>query len=284
MIFRKAQAEDVSELVKLINASYRTTESWTHECELLEGDRIGPAKLQELAENSHVEMAIRDGRPIACVHLDENKLGLLSVDPRLQGQGVARRLMRRAHELVRGWGFSSISLTVIADRRELIAYYERRGYRKTGRVLPFPADADVGTPKKELELLEMEYRFPPVGQHFILYVQDQKASRDFYRAVLGREPRLDVPGMTEFALAEHTVLGLMPKAGIERLLDLKTGTNPTAELYWILDDPESAMDRALQAGATLLSPFQSRNWGDDAGYLSDPDGHVLALASRRAQQ
>ena len=54
--------------------------------------------------------------------------------------------------------------------------------------------------------------------HFILYVADQRRSAEFYRAVLGEAPTLDVPGMTEFLLAEGARLGLMPEDGIARLL------------------------------------------------------------------
>jgi len=58
----------------------------------------------------------------------------------------------------------------------------------------------------------------PAASHFILYVADQRRSTAFYSAVLGIEPRLDVPGMTEFTLPGGAVLGLMPAAGIHALL------------------------------------------------------------------
>ena len=43
---------------------------------------------------------------------------------------------------------------------------------------------------------------------------DRQKSAAFYRRVLGQEPRLEVPGMTEFELGPQAVLGLMPEAGI----------------------------------------------------------------------
>ncbi len=120
--------------------------------------------------------------------------------------------------------------------------------------------------------------------HFILYVADQGASTAFYQAALGQEPTLNVPGMTEFRLLNDTVLGLMPEAGIKRLLGaalpdptLARGT-PRAELYLLVADPHACHARALAAGATELSPVQPRDWGNEAGYLLDPDGHVLAFA------
>lgn len=121
--------------------------------------------------------------------------------------------------------------------------------------------------------------------YFILYVSDQKRSRDFYAAALGIEPRLDVPGMTEFALPGGGVLGLMPEAGIKRLLgdELPDPANangiPRAELYLLTGDAVTDHKRAVRAGARELSSPQKRSWGHVAGYCLDPDGHVLAFAS-----
>lgn len=119
--------------------------------------------------------------------------------------------------------------------------------------------------------------------HFILYVRDQAASARFYRAALGVEPRLDVPGMTELELG-GAVLGIMPEAGIKRLLGdvlpdpaAASGT-PRAELYLVVDDPGSYHRRAVAAGARELSALAPRDWGHDVAYCMDPDGHVLAFA------
>jgi len=123
-----------------------------------------------------------------------------------------------------------------------------------------------------------------VRAHFILYVRDQHRARDFYASVLAIEPRLDVPGMTEFQLGEDAVLGLMPEEGIARLLqgrvrpDLSRGI-PRAELYLMVDDVPRCHARALSAGATELSPPAARDWGDVASYVGDLDGHVLAFAN-----
>lgn len=120
--------------------------------------------------------------------------------------------------------------------------------------------------------------------HFILYVEDQRRSAKFYRQVLGKSPRLNIPGMTEFDLGTGTVLGLMPEEGIVRLLGSAIGdpakarAAPRAELYLIVDDPKAYLFRALAAGAKALSPLQARDWGHEVAYLCDPDGHVIAFA------
>ncbi|MBH9552004.1 VOC family protein [Inhella gelatinilytica] len=121
--------------------------------------------------------------------------------------------------------------------------------------------------------------------HCILFVADPAAARDFYAAVLARPPRLDVPGMCEFDLPGGAVLGLMPEAGIRRLLGDALPDSAAArgacrsELYCLLDeDPAPWVERAVAAGARLLSPLSVRNWGHRAAYLLDPEGHLLALA------
>lgn len=120
--------------------------------------------------------------------------------------------------------------------------------------------------------------------HFILYVSDQQKSAEFYSKILGQLPRLNVPGMAEFELSDKSVLGLMPSAGIKKLLgdliiDPESAAGvPRAELYFRVIDPEASFRRALEAGARLLSPVETRNWGARAGYFADPDGHVVAFS------
>lgn len=121
--------------------------------------------------------------------------------------------------------------------------------------------------------------------YFILYVADQAHSAAFYTAVLGRVPRLDVPGMTEFDLPGGAVLGLMPERGIRRLLGAalpdpaQAAGIPRAELYLLVDAPAAWHGRALAAGARELAPMAPRDWGHAAAYALDPDGHVLAFAA-----
>lgn len=123
-----------------------------------------------------------------------------------------------------------------------------------------------------------------IAAHLILFVDEPVRSTTFWRAVLGRAPRLDVPGMTEFELCGGAVLGLMPEVSVERLLgdDVRPrlGRGATrGELYLLLDAPEAAWERAIAAGATAVSAIAERSWGHRAGYLRDPDGHLFAVAA-----
>jgi len=120
----------------------------------------------------------------------------------------------------------------------------------------------------------------------ILYVADQPESRNFYSALLGKQPDLDVPGMTEFYLADNLKLGLMPENGIAKILLDKTphpreGSGiPRCELYLYTDNIEEAFEVAKKAGAKEISGIENRDWGDQVGYVADPDGHIIAFARR----
>jgi len=124
--------------------------------------------------------------------------------------------------------------------------------------------------------------------YFILYVADQDQSTAFYSVVLNMEPRLHVPGMSEFALPGGGVLGLMPEQGIRKLLgpalpDPSAGQGiPRCELYLLVNEPANWHARSLAAGAKELSPLLPRNWGHLAAYSLDPNGHVLAFATVRS--
>ena len=121
---------------------------------------------------------------------------------------------------------------------------------------------------------------------FILYVSDQQKSRDFYQILLEQKPSLDVPGMTEFTINEFVKIGLMPNDGIAKIITPKlphpnSGNGiPRCELYLQVENIETLFELAKKAGAIEISSIALRDWGDYVGYLSDFDGHVIALASK----
>jgi predicted enzyme related to lactoylglutathione lyase len=121
---------------------------------------------------------------------------------------------------------------------------------------------------------------------FIIYVESQERSRDFYQELLNKKPLLDVPGMTEFLLQENCKLGIMPNDGISRILGNKTqppsaGTGiPRCEIYLFVNDPAGYFNKAVSLGAKAVSEAQDRDWGDRVAYVADPDGHILAFAEK----
>lgn len=118
----------------------------------------------------------------------------------------------------------------------------------------------------------------------IIYVSDQERSKVFYENILGKQPVLHVPGMTEFHLSEGVLLGIMPENGIAKILGNKTvhpekGNGiPRCELYLPVEDPQKHLQEAIKAGAKEISSAELRSWGDTVAYCSDPDGHVIAFA------
>ena len=122
--------------------------------------------------------------------------------------------------------------------------------------------------------------------HTILFVADQAKSTEFYTRVLNAEPALNVPGMTEFHLCDGAVLGLMPRTSAARLFEdsvqiaAENLNEKDAELYLVVDDAATYIERAVNTGAVEISPLQLRNWGHHAGYYLDPDGQIIAFAEK----
>ena len=118
---------------------------------------------------------------------------------------------------------------------------------------------------------------------FILYVADQNRSKNFYAQLLQMKPVLDVPGMTEFKLAEGVKLGLMPENGIAKILQGKMphpalGTGiPRCEWYLRVNGASEFITRGIQLGGKLIDELRDRDWGDRVGYISDRDGHIIAF-------
>ena len=101
-----------------------------------------------------------DGALQGCVFLKKTEaqlyLGMLTVSPGLQGSGIGKTLLEASEQYAREQGCQKIVMTVISVRQELIAWYERKGYRTTGEKSPFPKDPRFGIPKQELEFVVME--------------------------------------------------------------------------------------------------------------------------------
>ncbi len=117
----------------------------------------------------------------------------------------------------------------------------------------------------------------------ILAVAEVKRAADFYRSAFEFKQTVDVPVYAEFEMPDGRKIGLYER----KSFGANTGIVPNAagarelsgaELYFHCDDPAAQCAKLIGAGATELSPWQARNWGDDAAYFRDPDGHVLVIA------
>lgn len=168
LTFRTATVGDIDAIAALVTAAYRGDSSrvgWTTEADLLDGNRIDPQVLREdiLRPRSLVLLAERDGELIACAHIADDGgtgyFGMFSVLPQAQGGGLGKTVLAEAERIAwQEWKLPAMQMTVIDAREELIAFYERRGYRRTGIKKPFPyGDERFGTPKRDdlrFEVLE----------------------------------------------------------------------------------------------------------------------------------
>jgi ribosomal protein S18 acetylase RimI-like enzyme len=170
--FRDATDEDVAAVVALIESAYRGESSstgWTTEAHLLDGQRTDPEGVREVVQNPEGRLltARRAGELVACCQLERRVgsagvitayFGMFAVRPGLQGAGIGKRVLAEAERIARReWAAQEMQMTVISARGDLIAWYERRGYRRTGQTSPFPyGDERFGIPLSadlEFELL-----------------------------------------------------------------------------------------------------------------------------------
>jgi ribosomal protein S18 acetylase RimI-like enzyme len=157
--FIQANAHQAKEINELVNSAYRGDSSkrgWTTEADLLGGQRTDSDIIRDMInkENSVVLIAENDNSENieGCVHLEkiDNKcyLGMLTVKPTLQGKGLGAMLLEEAEAFAQFWDCDHVHMTVIAQRPELIRWYEKHGYTKTGETKAFPYDDErFGLPK-----------------------------------------------------------------------------------------------------------------------------------------
>jgi ribosomal protein S18 acetylase RimI-like enzyme len=160
LTFRRASEADVPAIVALVESAYRGEVSragWTTEADLLDGQRTDAEAVARIlaTPDSAVLLAEATGRLLACCQLEQRQpaqayFGMFSVQPTGQGQGVGRQVLAEAERIARDeWGATTMIMTVLAQRSELIAWYERRGYRRTGELRPFPyGDERYGIPRR----------------------------------------------------------------------------------------------------------------------------------------
>ncbi|MCE7079325.1 GNAT family N-acetyltransferase [Streptomyces sp. ST2-7A] len=168
---RRAGPRDVPAVVALVESAYRgdsSREGWTTEADLLDGQRTDAREVAGLVTAVDGRVLLAEGEdgtpPLGCCHLlrrgagavaaagdgGDAYFGMFAVRPRAQGAGVGGLLLAEAERVAAvEWGARRMEMTVISLRSDLIAWYERRGYRRTGRMIPFPyGDARFGLPRR----------------------------------------------------------------------------------------------------------------------------------------
>ncbi|AMS06025.1 GNAT family N-acetyltransferase [Acidipropionibacterium acidipropionici] len=167
---RFAAPDDAERIHRIVEAAYRAKgegAGWTTESGILDGQRTDLREISELIANPDGGLLTlrEDDRIVATCQLERRSdhayFGMFAVDPAAQAHGLGKYLLSEAGRVGREeWGLSQMRLTVIAARTDLIAWYERRGFRPTGATSPFPyGDERFGIPRVE-------------GLHFVEFSMD----------------------------------------------------------------------------------------------------------------
>ena len=158
--FRRATPADAERVRALVERAYRgeaSRQGWTTEADLLDGQRTDVAGVLEAINHPAgcVILAEHAGELVACAQLERLEhaayFGMFAVAPELQARGFGRRVLVEAERIAASeWGVAEMRMSVISLREELIAWYERLGYRRTGRYKPFPyGDERFGLPRRD---------------------------------------------------------------------------------------------------------------------------------------
>jgi len=159
-----ASIDDAVSINMLINQAYRGEKGWTREIEIVEGERASVNDIKELIQNpeAHLFVAATNGAVTACICVEEKEnqayIGTFAVNPAFQNQGIGKQILSFAEKYaVNQLGSKKLIMVVISQREELISFYERRGYRRTGEISEYPVHLNVGIPAVEgltIECLE----------------------------------------------------------------------------------------------------------------------------------
>ena len=168
---RPATSSDFPAIVTLMNLAFRGTEGWSIEGEHITGERTSISLLnEETAKGASYFLANDDATSTlrGCVSLQPASpekwyLGSLTVQPSQQNSGFGRELLTAAEDYAAATGARTIEITVVNVRESLIAWYERRGYRRTGETRSFPyGDTRYGTPTRpDLVFVVLEKHLHP---------------------------------------------------------------------------------------------------------------------------
>lgn len=169
--FRYATVEDAALVTALIERAYRGPEaaaSWTTESHLLTGPRTTEPEIAALIADSHSRFVIAERFDVterrdvllACALIqkdgEEAYFGMFAVDPSRQAEGVGKRVLEKCERAARDlWASKAMTMVVINLREELISWYERRGYQRTGKTEPFPFHAASGAVRGDFHLIEL---------------------------------------------------------------------------------------------------------------------------------
>ena len=160
---------DAEAIVQLINSAYRgeaSRKGWTTEADILDGLRTTTQEISQLIKrnDAFILTGVMKDQIVATITCEWQALsgnnsaylGMIAVKPTLQNKGYGKQMIRAAETMTkREWRVVGYYMSVISLRHELIAFYERLGYERTGEFEDFPKDSRLWKPK--VDDLNFEY-------------------------------------------------------------------------------------------------------------------------------
>lgn len=167
--FHKAELIDAEAIAQLINTAYRgetSRKGWTTEADLLDGLRTTTADVAKVIkrDDAFILIGVLKDQIVATMCCEWQEIagkdtvhfGMIAVKPTLQNKGYGKSLIQAAEAItLREWRVVGFHMTVISLRHELIAFYERLGYMRTGEFKDFPQNSALWQPK--VEGLNLQY-------------------------------------------------------------------------------------------------------------------------------
>jgi ribosomal protein S18 acetylase RimI-like enzyme len=150
----KADYRQSQTISDLINLTYRGETGWTRETHIIQGARTNRYEIEAalLRPNAHFLVTYQAQLLASCIFVaKENEhayLGFFSVHPSLQEKGLGKHVLEQTEVFaMKTMGVRKFVMFVVSQRRELIAFYERRGYLRTGRIEAYPLHLHIGIPR-----------------------------------------------------------------------------------------------------------------------------------------
>lgn len=119
-----------------------------------------------------------------------------------------------------------------------------------------------------------------------MYVPDVDASISFYEKAFGFKPKFITPegdygelisGATTIAFARESLADSNLPSGY---IKSDITERPFAiELGFTTDNPSEVIDKAVDEGAILEEPIVTKSWGQEVGYIRDPNGFLIEICS-----
>jgi GNAT superfamily N-acetyltransferase len=167
--FHKAELVDAEAIATLVNSAYRgeaSRKGWTTEADILDGLRTTTSEVGKIikSKNAFILIGVLRDEVVATICCEWQELafkdtvhfGMIAVKPSLQNKGYGKSLIQAAEAIcLREWRVVGFHMAVISIRHELVAFYERLGYKRTGEFAEFPVKSDLWQPK--VDGLNLQY-------------------------------------------------------------------------------------------------------------------------------